>query len=328
MDGIKLGVVLRDSFEAGDEVDLLLQSMPAERIVLDMRFRGKPTKSPITPLHHISTFFENVPWLKSIPYSVLIPSIYKHIDHDRRIAFGLHDEVFSLFPSNLLYLEVSPAIQDELELTREFVTNFLALRPDNRIGIVSGVSSFLGEPFAAQYRSLFGSDERLFPCPIIVGATSQLVAEPLEASARELPGSVPFLFQLSLDDRRQLPELLARHEGDFEEIIFWTPWTVQGIDFEEVQMSRRKSIIKKPIQATIGDDVPVKIYTAKQPVARRESPSKTAHVKGTIEVDHDYEVVQPPILDNLMGIQYGLLKDGDYVILKEGEIAYFEEKVS
>lgn len=324
MDGIT-GVVLRDSFKSEDDTHQLVREV--DHVVLDMRFGGKSSnKSPITPLYRVEQLYRSIPELPSKKTAVFVPGAYKAMSPELRIANALHEDFLHLHPSDLLYVEVLPTLDNEFELTRTFVTELLSLRHDLQIGIVSGAASFTGDTFKDRFTELISVDQRLFPCPVFVGAGLLEVEGPLEASARELPRPVPFFLSLSADDSLKLPEYLARNSGFFGGIVFWNSASARGVDIQalkEVLMGkRRKSVETKTVQVGIIDGV--KRYRAKQPVARRESPSKLSFVKGTVTVDDPYEIGN--IQDGTMGIQFGqIVEDGSWVVLKEGELSYFEE---
>lgn len=293
-----LGVILREPFEPGDETFRALQF--TSHIVLFSRFGGLgDSKYPVKGLFAAQESIDTGIF-SGRNYSVFVSTISR----GPKFLAALHEDFMRFMDIKTIYIEVNTMNGDqEFWETKEFVTNLLALRPEVKVGIVSGLYAWKAKEFTSQFDSLLnlGSASQVFPCPLVNSMDE----------CEKLPvGCTPIIFMLPNEDKQNFSELMARYSDKFAEFIFWRPGAFSGIEIKEIQQMDETPTISK--------------FKALYPSAKRVSPSLAAVIRGNLVVGEEYEILEQR--DGKMGVTFGKLSDGLWVVLTQGKEVYLEEQ--
>ena len=298
MDG-KLGVILREPVYSNSDDYPILESMKPDRVLIHACFDGSKNAAPRRAQKY---------------------------DHDMRVLNVLDVEsslyvcerdlkkVLKIFWSNTLFIELDVDAPNENAMF-DLVTKLVGQRPDIRIGLVAPLKSLLSNTRVIEMIKLLLSFDNVFECPL-VGNGVIPIEEELEAARSLRPGTVPFLFYLTDDERARFSEIRGRFSEAFSEFVFWTPSVAAGIRFTEVQMTH--TAVAEVTQSKTGR------YVALKNIALRKAPSRNAEVTGSIEAG-DFCVITR-VTPEKMGIQYGQLDSNLWVILKNGQEINFEKE--
>ncbi len=299
MDG-KLGVILRESITSLDEEHQILVDMHPDHILIHACFNG---------------------------YKKATPRRAQKYNHDMRALEILDVEsslyvcekdlkkILKIFWSNTLFIELDDEEPNENAMF-EVVTKLLSERPDIKIGLVAPLKTLLSGRRVVEITELLAGFNNVFECPI-VGNGVIPIEEELETARSLRPGIIPFLLFLTDDERARFSEIQGRFSESFSEFVFWTPSVAAGIRFTEVQMS--DTVVVEETQPKTG-----KTYVALNKVALRQSPSRNASVNGSIEAGDTCEIVK--VRAGSMGIQYGQLDTGLWVIMSNAAGTNFEKE--
>ena len=299
MDGI--GLVLREPVNSLSEEYPILDKLRPSRILIHARFDG----------------------------SKAAPRRAQKYDHEMRTLSALDVESSLLVPeedlkkvikvlwSRTLFVEVSDDSDSNENVTIDLVTKLLSERPDIKIGIVATLHTLISGKRVVELTNLLLSDNRIFPCPIIgedalYGMTR--LEEFLSFMSVNFPRrTVPFVSYLADDEKADFQSIRGRWSENFPELVFCSLQVAAGIEFTEVQM-QTEGELPAPLEG---------MYVALEPVGLREGPSRNAAVVGNVITGDPYNVVK---LQKSMGIQFGKLDNGLWVILEEGPRKFFEKE--
>jgi hypothetical protein len=135
-----------------------------------------------------------------------------------------------------------------------------------------------------------------------------------------MPEAVPVLLALTDDDKARFSMIQAKLSSSFAKFIFWTPFSMKGIRFSEVQMQieeTEEQIAPSPKSDSI-------VMVAVLPGHYKMAPNIDSRTLGNIEEGQRLNIKRREL--GLLGINYGQTDDGSWVILSRGQTNYFVEE--
>jgi hypothetical protein len=301
---IKLGTILRESFDNTSEVQSFVNSV--DEVILHAQFGGKVRKTkrnkfkPVMPVDKASAFITEHPEWYSKQVSFFVPA---GDSPDEFLKFLAHPA--------FIYFECDESNGKDVTTT---VSKLLSTRPDIKIGLVAPLSSISEATFRMDDSELYGNSN-IYLCPVFGDGVDSL-GQTLSTLSMDMPGCIPFLLAMSLDDKASFANILSEYEGLFAKVVFWTPFTMHGVSLEKKEVDTR-IVIEQPN---------VTLYEALTPVVRRISPRRGSKSNGPIvRVGEIYRIVGTPVLN--MGMEFGQLDTGEWIALSDNGVLYFKETI-
>jgi hypothetical protein len=302
---IKLGTILCESFDNTSEVKSFVNQV--DEVILHTQFGGKVRKTkrnkfkPVMPVDKAVAFVtEHSEWY-SKQLSFFVPA-------------GDSPDEFLKFLAHPAFIYFEYDESNKKDVTLSHVSRILVERPDIKIGLVAPLSNISEATFRMDDSELYGNSN-IYLCPVFGDGVVSL-GQTLSTLSMEMPGCIPFLLAMSLDDKASFANILSEYEGLFAKVVFWTPFTMHGVSLEKKEVDTR----------IVPQNPNVTLYEALYPVVLRESPRRGAKCKGTtVRVGNTYRVVGIPVLN--MEMEFGQLDTGEWVALSDNGVLYFKETI-